>query len=75
MNRSYCRFTFYHANKNGELLERIPYTAAAWLGLWVDVKSGFYRQSDVPQTAELSWYLSCFFLSTFDISTSFKDKA
>jgi tryptophanyl-tRNA synthetase len=41
--------------------------------LWFDV-NGFYRQSDVPQTAELSWYLSCFLFST-TLAHSFKDKA
>jgi len=52
-------------------------TAAAWLacGLNVD-KVIFYRQSDVPQTAELSWYLSCFFpFQRLTLAHSFKDKA
>ena len=52
-------------------------TAAAWLacGLNVD-KVVFYRQSDVPQTAELSWYLSCFFpFQRLTLAHSFKDKA
>jgi tryptophanyl-tRNA synthetase len=36
----------------------------------------FYRQSDVPQTAELSWYLSCFFpFQRLTLAHSFKDKA
>jgi len=51
--------------------------AAAWLacGLNVD-KVVFYRQSDVPQTAELSWYLSCFFpFQRLTLAHSFKDKA
>jgi tryptophanyl-tRNA synthetase len=35
----------------------------------------FYRQSDVPQTAELSWYLSCFFpYQRLKLAHSFKDK-
>lgn len=52
-------------------------TAAAWLacGLNTD-KVIFYRQSDVPQTAELSWYLSCFFpFQRLTLAHSFKDKA
>jgi tryptophanyl-tRNA synthetase len=52
-------------------------TAAAWLacGLNSD-KVVFYRQSDVPQTAELSWYLSCFFpFQRLTLAHSFKDKA
>jgi tryptophanyl-tRNA synthetase len=36
----------------------------------------FYRQSDVAQTAELSWYLSCFFpFQRLTLAHSFKDKA
>jgi tryptophanyl-tRNA synthetase len=36
----------------------------------------FYRQSDVTQTAELSWYLSCFFpFQRLTLAHSFKDKA
>ena len=64
--------------KNGETLRANTYsTAAAWLacGLNVD-KVVFYRQSDVPQTAELSWYLSCFFpFQRLTLAHSFKDKA
>ena len=63
--------------KNGETLRANTYsTAAAWLacGLNVD-KVVFYRQSDVPQTAELSWYLSCFFpFQRLTLAHSFKDK-
>lgn len=48
--------------KNGETLRHNTYsTAATWLACGVDVnRVTFYRQSDVPQTTELSWYLSCF---------------
>ncbi len=64
--------------KDGELLRYNNYsTAAAWLacGLNID-KVVFYRQSDVPQTAELSWYLSCFFpFQRLTLAHSFKDKA
>jgi tryptophanyl-tRNA synthetase len=39
-------------------------------------KVTFYRQSDVVQTAELSWYLSCFFpFQRLTLAHSFKDKA
>ena len=46
-------------------------TAAAWLAMGLDInKTVFYRQSDIPQVTELSWYLSCFFpLSKINIST------
>jgi len=52
-------------------------TAAAWLvfGLNTD-KTVFYRQSDVPQVTELTWYLSCFFpYQRLTLAHSFKDKA
>jgi len=52
-------------------------TAAAWLAFGLDVdKTVFYRQSDVPQVTELSWYLSCFFpYQRLTLAHSFKDKA
>ena len=64
--------------KNGtELKENTYSTAAAWLACGLDTnKVTFYRQSDVPQTAELSWYLSCFFpFQRLTLAHSFKDKA
>lgn len=64
--------------KNGETLRNNTYsTAAAWLACGLDVnKVIFYRQSDVPQTAELSWYLSCFFpFQRLTLAHSFKDKS
>lgn len=64
--------------KNGETLRINTYsTAAAWLAFGIDVnKVIFYRQSDVPQTAELSWYLSCFFpFQRLTLAHSFKDKS
>ncbi len=64
--------------KNGEELRNNTYsTAAVWLACGLDVnKVLFYRQSDVPQTAELSWYLSCFFpFQRLTLAHSFKDKS
>jgi tryptophanyl-tRNA synthetase len=64
--------------KNGEELRKNTYsTAAVWLACGLDVnKVVFYRQSDVTQTAELSWYLSCFFpFQRLTLAHSFKDKA
>jgi tryptophanyl-tRNA synthetase len=64
--------------KDGETLLSNTYsTAAAWLACGLDInKVIFYRQSDVPQTAELSWYLSCFFpYQRLTLAHSFKDKA
>ena len=51
--------------------------AAAWLACGLDTtRSVFYRQSDVPEVAELTWYLSCFFpYSRLTLAHSFKDKA
>ena len=52
-------------------------TAATWLAFGLDIeKSVFYRQSDIPQVTELSWYLSCFFpYQRLTLAHSFKDKA
>jgi len=64
--------------KDGETLRANTYSvAAAWLACGLDInKVIFYRQSDVPQTAELSWYLSCFFpFQRLTLAHSFKDKA
>jgi len=64
--------------KNGKELRQNTYsTAAVWLACGLDVnKVVFYRQSDVIQTAELSWYLSCFFpYQRLTLAHSFKDKA
>ena len=64
--------------KNGDELRQNTYsTASVWLACGLDVnKVIFYRQSDVPQTAELSWYLSCFFpFQRLTLAHSFKDKA
>jgi len=64
--------------KDGKILRANTYsTAAAWLACGLDVKKVvFYRQSDVPQTAELAWYLSCFFpFQRLTLAHSFKDKS
>lgn len=64
--------------KDGETLKRNTYsTAATWLAFGLDVdKTVFYRQSDVPQVTELTWYLSCFYpYQRLTLAHSFKDKA
>lgn len=64
--------------KNGDTLRNNTYsTAAAWLACGLNIeKVIFYRQSDVPHTAELSWYLSCFFpFQRLTLAHSFKDKS
>lgn len=64
--------------KDAETLKNNTYsTAATWLALGLDIeKTVFYRQSDIPQCTELSWYLSCFFpYQRLTLAHSFKDKA
>lgn len=64
--------------KDADILRQNTYsTAAVWLAFGLDVDTTvFYRQSDVPQTAELTWYLSCFFpYQRLTLAHSFKDKA
>jgi len=64
--------------KDGALLrENTKSTASAWLSCGLNPeKTTFYRQSDVPETAELAWYLSCFFpYQRLTLAHSFKDKA
>jgi len=63
--------------KDAELLKKNTLSVAAtWLACGLDVnRVTFYRQSDVPQTCELSWYLSCFFpFQRLTLAHSFKDK-
>ncbi len=64
--------------KDPELLKENTYsTAATWLAFGLDTdKTVFYRQSDVPQVTELTWYLSSFFpYQRLTLAHSFKDKA
>lgn len=64
--------------KDAEELKKNTYEiAAAWLAFGLDTeKTYFYRQSDIPETCELSWYLSCFFpYQRLTLAHSFKDKA
>ncbi|UYZ59465.1 tryptophan--tRNA ligase [Hymenobacter latericus] len=64
--------------RDAELLRQNTYAvAAAWLACGFDTdKNLFYRQSDVPQVTELTWYLSC--LTPYPMlanAHSFKDKS
>ncbi|APG60843.1 tryptophan--tRNA ligase [Christiangramia salexigens] len=64
--------------KDAETLRQNTYSVAAtWLACGLDInRSVFYRQSDIPQVTELSWYLSCFFpYQRLTLAHSFKDKA
>ncbi|GGF45010.1 tryptophan--tRNA ligase [Echinicola rosea] len=57
--------------------ENVHAVAAAWLAFGLDIsKTTFYRQSRIPEIAELTWYLSCF--TPFPMlanAHSFKDKS
>ena len=63
--------------KGGKLKENTFSTAASWLACGLDPKKTiFYRQSDISQVTELSWYLSCFFpYQRLKLAHSFKDKS
>ncbi|MCC9042195.1 tryptophan--tRNA ligase [Myroides sp. M-43] len=64
--------------KDAKTLQENTYSVAAtWLACGIDISHvTFYRQSDVPQTTELTWYLSCFFpFQRLTLAHSFKDKA
>ncbi len=64
--------------KDGNQLRENTYsTAATWLACGIDVnKTVFYRQSDIPEVTELTWYLNCFFpYNRLKLAHSFKDKA
>lgn len=64
--------------KDADTLRHNTYsTAAVWLAFGLNFdKTVFYRQSDVPQTTELTWYLSCFFpYQRLTLAHSFKDKS
>ncbi|AUC85553.1 tryptophan--tRNA ligase [Polaribacter sp. ALD11] len=64
--------------KDGNLLRENTYSVAAtWLACGLDInRTVFYRQSDIPQTAELTWYLSCFFpYQRLTLAHGFKDKS
>lgn len=64
--------------KDAEMLRNNTYaTAAAWLAFGFDIeKNTFYRQSDVTEVCELTWYLSCFTpYPMLANAHSFKDKS
>ena len=64
--------------RDPEMLRANTYAvAAAWLACGFDTeKNLFYRQSDVPQVTELTWYLSCFTpYPMLANAHSFKDKS
>ena len=60
-----------------QLRENTYATAAAWISFGFDTnKNIFYRQSDLPNVCELSWYLNCFApFNRLQLAHSFKDKS
>ena len=64
--------------KKGEVLrENTLSTAATWLACGLDIeKTHFYKQSDINEVTELTWYLNCFFpYQRLTLAHSFKDKS
>ena len=80
-NESYLFIADLHSLtsiKDGNLRrENVYATAAAWLACGLDPDNTvFYRQSDVQEVTEMTWYLSCF--TPFPMlanAHSFKDKS
>ena len=60
-----------------QLRENTYATAAAWLAFGFDTERNiFYRQSDVTEVCELTWYLNCFSpFQRLQLAHSFKDKS
>lgn len=66
------------AIKDPEVIKKnVLGVAAAWLAFGFDTeKHTFYRQSDIPEVTELTWYLSCFTpYPMLANAHSFKDKS
>ena len=64
--------------KDGKELRENTYSVAAtWLACGLDIdRTVFYKQSDIPQVTELTWYLSCFFpYQRLTLAHGFKDKS
>ncbi len=57
--------------------ESVYAVASAWLAFGFDISEHvFYRQSDIAEVAELTWYLNCFTpFSMLSNAHSFKDKS
>jgi tryptophanyl-tRNA synthetase len=60
-----------------QLRENTYATAAAWLAFGFDTERNiFYRQSEITQVCELTWYLNCFSpFQRLQLAHSFKDKS
>jgi len=69
--------SFTSIRDSNQLRENTYATAAAWIAFGFDTeKNIFYRQSDVTQVCELTWYLNCFApFQRLQLAHSFKDKS
>lgn len=80
-NESFLFIANFHSLtqiKDGNTLRENTYSvAAAWLAFGLDPnKTVFYRQSDIPEVTELTWYLMCSFpYQRLTLAHSFKDKS
>jgi tryptophanyl-tRNA synthetase len=80
-NESFLFIADLHAlttvKDGARLRENVLATAAAWLACGLDPeKTFFYRQSDVVECTELTWYLNCFTpYPMLANAHSFKDKS
>jgi tryptophanyl-tRNA synthetase len=80
-NESFLFIADLHAlttvKDGARLRENVLATAAAWLACGLDInKTVFYRQSDVVECTELTWYLNCFTpYPMLANAHSFKDKS
>jgi tryptophanyl-tRNA synthetase len=80
-NESFLFIANFHSLtqiKDGAILKENTYSvAAAWLAFGLDPnKTVFYRQSDIPEVTELTWYLMCSFpYQRLTLAHSFKDKS
>jgi len=66
------------SKKDPDFIKESAYAvAAAWLAFGFDSsKNIFYRQSDIPEVTEMTWYLNCFTpFPMLSNAHSFKDKS
>ena len=68
--------SFTTVRDSAQLKNNTYATAAAWLAFGFNTKKNlFYRQSDVTEVCELSWYLNCVAkFNRLQLAHSFKDK-
>ncbi|MDN3671126.1 tryptophan--tRNA ligase [Echinicola jeungdonensis] len=80
-NESYIFIADFHSlttiKDGAQRKQNVHAVAAAWLAFGLDIsKTVFYRQSRIPEIAELTWYLSCFTpYPMLANAHSFKDKS